>query len=121
MTGANSTYHTRWVFTAALIYLPLERTKANQEQYELVQAAGRLGDVNRGGGGNGGSDVRLNVELEESHIEHPHSLSPNPRSTAIFRIALQDRYFDQFPIVYIKKRLFSFSAKACAVAMTFLI
>jgi hypothetical protein len=64
------------VLTAALIYHPRERTNANQEQYELVQAAGRPGDVNRGGGGSGGSVVRLNVELEEWYIEHPHSLSP---------------------------------------------
>jgi hypothetical protein len=82
MTGTNSTYHARWVLTTALIYHTLELTKANQEHYELVQAAGRPGDANRDDVGNGGSVVRVNAEAEESCIdfvvrgEHPHSLSP---------------------------------------------
>ncbi|CZR67380.1 uncharacterized protein PAC_17279 [Phialocephala subalpina] len=66
------------------IYPPLERTKANQERYELflrevlVAYGPRDGeDADRGGGGDGGSVVRVNAESEESYIdfevgEHPH-------------------------------------------------
>ncbi|KAI9766958.1 MAG: hypothetical protein M1839_004666 [Geoglossum umbratile] len=63
------------------IYPPLERTKANQEQYELflrevLDTYGpRDGDDAEWGGG--GSVVRVNAESEESYIdfevgEHPH-------------------------------------------------
>jgi hypothetical protein len=64
------------------IYPPLERTKANQEQYELFLSAvldkygPRDGDgVEQGGGG--GSVVRMNAESEACYIdfevgEHPH-------------------------------------------------
>lgn len=63
------------------IYPPLERTKANQEQYELflrkVLDTYRLQDGNGAEQGIGDSVVRVNAESEESYIEfevgeHPH-------------------------------------------------
>ena len=64
-------------------YPPLERTKANQEQYELflrdvlIEYGPQDGnDAGRTGSGNGGSVVRVNAESEGSYInfevgEHP--------------------------------------------------
>lgn len=66
------------------IYPPLERTNANQEQYELflrdvlATYGPRDGDdADRGGGGDGGSVVRVNADSDDSYIdfvvgEHPH-------------------------------------------------
>jgi hypothetical protein len=63
------------------IYPPLERTKANQEQYELFlrEVLDVYGprDGDDAEYGDGGSVVRVNAESEESYIdfevgEHPH-------------------------------------------------
>jgi hypothetical protein len=63
------------------IYPPLERTKANQEQYELFlrEVLDTYGprDSDDAEQGNGGSVVCVNAESEESYIdfevgEHPH-------------------------------------------------
>jgi hypothetical protein len=55
------------------IYPPLERTKANQEQYELFlrEVLDTYGprDGDDAEQGDGGSVVRVNAESEESYID----------------------------------------------------
>jgi hypothetical protein len=64
------------------IYPPLERTRANQERYELflckvlVAYGPQDGDDADRGGGDGGSVVRVDAESKSSYIkfivsEHP--------------------------------------------------